>query len=204
MALIKCPECGREISDKAEMCIGCGYPLEKYSEEIKKFEDDMEPCPFCNYANKRGVDYCDECGTRLTKYQRQPKGALFTNIAEKNAKLLAESHTICPECGCANEVGKYTCVCCGHKYTFGEYNVISKPDERNMEQRCCPKCGGTRFHAFVEEQVIIPGKVKSQTTLNLNPFKPFTVFNHKEKVVRQAVTRQVSKFVCDDCGKIFE
>lgn len=24
MALIKCPECGREISDKANVCIGCG------------------------------------------------------------------------------------------------------------------------------------------------------------------------------------
>lgn len=27
MALIKCPECGKEISDKSEKCIHCGYPL---------------------------------------------------------------------------------------------------------------------------------------------------------------------------------
>ena len=27
MALIKCPECGKEISDEAEVCIHCGYPL---------------------------------------------------------------------------------------------------------------------------------------------------------------------------------
>lgn len=27
MSLIKCPECGKEISDKAEQCIHCGYPL---------------------------------------------------------------------------------------------------------------------------------------------------------------------------------
>lgn len=27
MALIKCPECGKEISDKANACIHCGYPL---------------------------------------------------------------------------------------------------------------------------------------------------------------------------------
>ncbi len=27
MALIKCPECGKEISDKARKCISCGYPL---------------------------------------------------------------------------------------------------------------------------------------------------------------------------------
>ena len=27
MALIRCPECGREISDKAKSCPHCGYPL---------------------------------------------------------------------------------------------------------------------------------------------------------------------------------
>lgn len=27
MALIKCPECGKEVSDKALACIHCGYPL---------------------------------------------------------------------------------------------------------------------------------------------------------------------------------
>ncbi len=29
MALIVCPECGKEISDRAPACIFCGYPLEK-------------------------------------------------------------------------------------------------------------------------------------------------------------------------------
>ena len=27
MALIKCPECGKEISSESEMCIHCGYPI---------------------------------------------------------------------------------------------------------------------------------------------------------------------------------
>ena len=31
MALIKCPECGKEISDKSDRCIHCGYPLPKES-----------------------------------------------------------------------------------------------------------------------------------------------------------------------------
>lgn len=29
MALIKCPECTREVSDKAEVCIYCGFPIAK-------------------------------------------------------------------------------------------------------------------------------------------------------------------------------
>ena len=38
MALIICPECGKEVSDKADVCIHCGYPLHKYIEEEKKLE----------------------------------------------------------------------------------------------------------------------------------------------------------------------
>ena len=33
MALIKCPECGKEISDKAKCCIHCGYPLDELKEK---------------------------------------------------------------------------------------------------------------------------------------------------------------------------
>lgn len=33
MALIKCPECGKEISDQAKACIHCGYPLETNIDE---------------------------------------------------------------------------------------------------------------------------------------------------------------------------
>lgn len=29
MALINCPECGKEVSEKAENCINCGYPIKK-------------------------------------------------------------------------------------------------------------------------------------------------------------------------------
>lgn len=28
MALIKCPECGNNVSDKAKVCIHCGYPIQ--------------------------------------------------------------------------------------------------------------------------------------------------------------------------------
>lgn len=28
--LIKCTECGEEISDKSEKCIHCGYPIGKH------------------------------------------------------------------------------------------------------------------------------------------------------------------------------
>lgn len=33
MALIKCPECGREISDKAVACVNCGFPIREFLAE---------------------------------------------------------------------------------------------------------------------------------------------------------------------------
>lgn len=42
MALINCPECGKEISDKSKYCINCGYPLENIEEETEnEIEDNV-------------------------------------------------------------------------------------------------------------------------------------------------------------------
>lgn len=37
MALMKCPECGKEISDKAMLCPNCGYPIAQ-CKNLKKEE----------------------------------------------------------------------------------------------------------------------------------------------------------------------
>lgn len=39
MALIKCPECGKEISDKATSCPNCGYSVDKKS--VKESRDPL-------------------------------------------------------------------------------------------------------------------------------------------------------------------
>lgn len=35
MALIKCPECGKEISDSAVSCPGCGHPMKQKAPEVE-------------------------------------------------------------------------------------------------------------------------------------------------------------------------
>lgn len=35
MALINCPECGREVSSRARACPNCGYPIEELLNEIQ-------------------------------------------------------------------------------------------------------------------------------------------------------------------------
>lgn len=36
MAMINCPECGREISSEAKICLNCGCPSKKLSEDKKQ------------------------------------------------------------------------------------------------------------------------------------------------------------------------
>lgn len=39
MGLIQCPECGKEISDKAKQCINCGYPIAELQNTVVTVED---------------------------------------------------------------------------------------------------------------------------------------------------------------------
>lgn len=87
MGLIKCPECGKEISDKAEICVNCGFPIKNYlkekgersdylqteNKEIETVQKDsfMENnqntviCESCGAENKADADYCCKCGSPI-------------------------------------------------------------------------------------------------------------------------------------------
>lgn len=41
MALINCPECGRQISDKAEFCPGCGCPAKEFEQDTRSELDKL-------------------------------------------------------------------------------------------------------------------------------------------------------------------
>ena len=87
MALIKCPECGKEISEKAECCIHCGMPLkgnspsdntsQDYEKNISRadnlsafYETKLKCCVckkiFCVHGDIRKTDgiSCPSCNSR--------------------------------------------------------------------------------------------------------------------------------------------
>lgn len=72
-----------------------------------------------------------------------------------------------------------------------------------FEEVYCPRCGSENCSHY-QEKKIIPGKTKTRYTANLNPLKPFTLVNKKEKVVRKDEVITESKFLCNDCGMIFK
>lgn len=55
MALIKCEECGKEISSSAKECPHCGY------------KSDSKVCPDCGKKVSEGMDSCPSCGCPLRK-----------------------------------------------------------------------------------------------------------------------------------------
>lgn len=50
MAIIKCPECGHDVSDQAYACPQCGYPIQK----IKSDETAEAPAPATEQPKKKG------------------------------------------------------------------------------------------------------------------------------------------------------
>ncbi len=44
MALINCPECGTEVSEKADNCPKCAYPINKIETNSPKVTESSEGC----------------------------------------------------------------------------------------------------------------------------------------------------------------
>ena len=51
MAIIKCPECNQEISDKAPVCPSCGVPIAGH----------VVTCPQCGYTYFNNNTECPHC-----------------------------------------------------------------------------------------------------------------------------------------------
>ena len=54
MALISCPECGKEISDKAFACPHCGNPMSQQPQQVVQVQQ----------AQQEEYLYCPKCGSR--------------------------------------------------------------------------------------------------------------------------------------------
>lgn len=81
MALIYCPECGKEISDLAEKCPNCGYPIKKSVEEIimNNHKQNVQK-PF--YMRKRFIIlmcvFLPPVGIALLWYTKKPNRNILT------------------------------------------------------------------------------------------------------------------------------
>lgn len=90
MSLIICSECGKEISDKASVCVHYGYPIkeEKKLHTTKKYvymcmSDVCLSNPFKEFDEiKDGIQVCPDCGKQLDHYE--------TEIIDNDTDLVVE------------------------------------------------------------------------------------------------------------------
>lgn len=68
IALIKCPECGKEISDKASSCPNCGTPL-----------NDQKFCKFCGEKIDKDCVICPKCGKQVEDIKRSDDRIVINN-----------------------------------------------------------------------------------------------------------------------------
>lgn len=74
MALINCPECGKEISDKATSCPNCGAPIGN-----KKF------CKFCGEQIDKDCVVCPKCGKQVENLGNNNPNIIVNNSSSASA-----------------------------------------------------------------------------------------------------------------------
>ena len=78
MALIKCPECGKDISDKAFTCPGCGYPM-KTNDATITFDPSSWKSSICRVFDLNGRELIScQTGETMTVYCSRPKTVTVT------------------------------------------------------------------------------------------------------------------------------
>lgn len=114
MALIKCPECGKEISDKSKQCIHCGYPLDYMENTSDKY----------NFYKVILADY----GTEKIKVIKAVRET--TSMGLKDAKNFVESlpHTL------LLGLSKDDCDAVSDYFSVLGAKIETKPDTESKEK----------------------------------------------------------------------
>lgn len=95
MALIKCSECGRDVSDKATSCPHCGMPISRVKHTSTPTPPaDAVKCPNCGSTNVHTATQGFSTGKAVAGYLTIGAiGALAGNIGRNNVKVT------CLKCG---------------------------------------------------------------------------------------------------------
>lgn len=281
MALIKCPECGKEVSDKATICIECGFPIHDYilkvneerklqekkaneniKLEFKKADDEKrwEELPdkrnvliqkkaimievygmtlkiripgrptisdnIWNFTLEYfGISMGFNIGFMITNASKQyssgvvdiiDKGKvknqleLFKEIMENNGLYAARSRFDVLYRKTESDRSMQNATKQTYSSLFEEketktenFHGIYKYVSGKKVEVFCPRCNSQNCSYYTTEKVV-PEKTKTRYTANLNPFRPFTLVNKKETVIRKSQTVSEQKIICNDCGNIFQ
>ena len=88
MALINCPECGKQISNKASQCIHCGFPLKhdnsdpsmqhttiRSTRKANSIMPAFSICKTCGWHIPDGMGFCPKCANLINSTDHVPATA---------------------------------------------------------------------------------------------------------------------------------
>ena len=108
MALIYCPECGKQISNKAYQCIHCGFPL-KHDNSVSSMQHTTIPstqkanpimpafyiCKTCGYHIPDGMGFCPKCATLINSTDHEPAKKIKNRPPLDNVTIKVISIILC-------------------------------------------------------------------------------------------------------------
>lgn len=160
MALIYCPECKKQISDKAKSCPNCGFPINELPRNNSKYNiiltDAIRKSPFT--AHLFLIQTKNISLKEATNILSNLPFAIFNNVSQTNANRIKE------------ELLKHNC-----KVDIIESNEnSSRSDEaliddyfnKHSNEPHCPRCGSTKITAGQRGYSLITGFFGSNQTIN--------------------------------------
>jgi DNA-directed RNA polymerase subunit RPC12/RpoP len=162
--LIKCPECGKEVSNKATQCIHCGFPFDNIieTESINN-----------NYCSINGTPVnLKEILDSINNIERKKQFQIFTKKINEIVPL--DNSNTAALFLIIKRNGMPESFCNGDNYLNSKYN-ISKRKFGNVP--ICPKCGSTSVTTSHRGYSLLTGFIGSGKPMNVcqmcgHKFKP--------------------------------
>lgn len=117
MALINCPECGKEISDKAASCPNCGATVKK------KF------CQHCGEQIDNDCVVCPKCGKQVGELRGNDRNIIINNSSSASAAASASASANIRPVVYGRPKNKWVALLlciftiCGHKFYEGKVGM---------------------------------------------------------------------------------
>lgn len=166
MALIKCPECGKEDSDKAPACIHCGYPFGQAQPSVQLYNVVYKgfPSTKVQYDNQVKMIGCIRQLLNISSLSEAkniidtPPHVLAENTTMENAKWIES--TLCP----------YRCILEIQPSKSSTPSQVNAKVEKYLSNGgstiICPRCGSNQVSVGQRGFSMWSGFLGSNKTVN--------------------------------------
>ena len=90
--MVKCRNCGVEVSDSFDLCPNCGSNLKVSSQNNNETHFGVLICSGCGNEVHGGVNFCPDCGEKMEQIED-------INKCNKCGSKVPENVLFCPVCG---------------------------------------------------------------------------------------------------------